>query len=103
MVHAHVDAMCVAHVLSGWTGIPLGKLKERTQASETTLLGQLQTYVAGQEPALKALARKLFITRAGLQAPDKPAGVFMLAGPSGWARQKRHWHWHRCMAQGQRA
>ncbi|OFS73646.1 hypothetical protein HMPREF3173_11070 [Pseudomonas sp. HMSC08G10] len=83
MVHAHVDAMCVAHVLSGWTGIPLGKLKERTQASETTLLGQLQTYVAGQEPALKALARKLFITRAGLQAPDKPAGVFMLAGPSG--------------------
>ncbi|WP_323114837.1 type VI secretion system ATPase TssH [Pseudomonas guariconensis] len=83
MVHACVDATCVAHVLSGWTGIPLGKLRERTQVSEETLLAQLQSHVVGQEAALKALARKLFIIRAGLQAPDKPAGVFMLAGPSG--------------------
>ncbi|WP_337157508.1 type VI secretion system ATPase TssH [Pseudomonas putida] len=83
MVHVCVDAMCVAHVLSGWTGIPLGKLRERTQVSEETLLAELQSQVVGQEAALKALARKLFIARAGLQAPDKPAGVFMLAGPSG--------------------
>lgn len=83
LVYAHVDAACVADVLSGWTGIPLGRLRDKSIASEHDILSRLKSRIAGQETALRALAQKLFIAHAGLQAPNKPAGVFMLAGPSG--------------------
>lgn len=83
MVYTCVDATCVADVLAGWTGIPLGRVLEANEVNEPTLLAQLKSKVVGQQTALQALARKMFIARAGLQAPDKPVGVFMLAGPSG--------------------
>lgn len=83
MVYARVDATCVADVVSEWTGIPLGQVLSAQVNDEESLLSALTSRVIGQPDALAALASKIFIARAGLHAPDKPAGVFMLAGPSG--------------------
>lgn len=83
MVFARVDATCVADVISEWTGIPLGQVLSARANDEDSLLSALTSSVVGQPDALTALASKIFIARAGLHAPDKPVGVFMLAGPSG--------------------
>jgi type VI secretion system protein VasG len=83
MVYARVDATCVADVLSEWTGIPLGQVLTAQANDEKSLLASLTDSVIGQQEALTVLASKIFIARAGLHAPDKPVGVFMLAGPSG--------------------
>jgi type VI secretion system protein VasG len=39
--------------------------------------------VIGQGHALEMIARRIQTSRAGLENPSKPIGVFMLAGPSG--------------------
>ncbi|WP_323836372.1 type VI secretion system ATPase TssH [Photorhabdus africana] len=78
-----VDAACVADVVAGWTGIPLGRMVE----NERDVLRQLETRlgqrVMGQDHALSQIARQIRIAKAQLADPVKPTGVFMLAGPSG--------------------
>ncbi|MCA6220931.1 type VI secretion system ATPase TssH [Photorhabdus antumapuensis] len=78
-----VDAACVADIIAGWTGIPLGRMVE----NERDVLRQLETRlgqrVMGQEHALSQIARQIRIAKAQLADPVKPTGVFMLAGPSG--------------------
>jgi type VI secretion system protein VasG len=43
----------------------------------------LNQRVIGQRHALEMIARRIQTSRAGLENPSKPIGVFMLAGPSG--------------------
>ncbi|WP_434524860.1 type VI secretion system ATPase TssH [Photorhabdus asymbiotica] len=78
-----VDATCVADIVAGWTGIPLGRMVE----NERDVLRQLETRlgqrVMGQDHALSQIARQIRIAKAQLADPVKPTGVFMLAGPSG--------------------
>ncbi|WP_289992565.1 type VI secretion system ATPase TssH [Photorhabdus laumondii] len=78
-----VDAACVADIVAGWTGIPLGRMVE----NERDVLRQLETRlgqrVMGQDHALSQIARQIRIAKAQLADPIKPTGVFMLAGPSG--------------------
>ncbi|PQQ40298.1 type VI secretion system ATPase TssH [Photorhabdus luminescens] len=78
-----VDAACVADIVAGWTGIPLGRMVE----NERDVLRQLETRlgqrVMGQDHALNQIARQIRIAKAQLADPVKPTGVFMLAGPSG--------------------
>lgn len=83
MVWHEVDALCVADIVSGWTGIPLGRLQQDTPQSFETMLSLLEHRVIGQSYALERLAMQLRFHRAGLTDPEKPVGVFMLAGPSG--------------------
>jgi type VI secretion system protein VasG len=78
-----VDGQIVGEVISGWTGIPLGKMvKDEIQA----ILGlekHLGSRVIGQDHALEAISQRLRISKANLEDPNKPIGVFMLVGPSG--------------------
>lgn len=83
MVWHEVDALCVADIVSEWTGIPLGRLQQDTQQSFETMLSLLEHRVTGQLHALEHLVMQLRLHRAGLTDPEKPVGVFMLAGPSG--------------------
>jgi type VI secretion system protein VasG len=39
--------------------------------------------VVGQDHAMQMIARRVQTSRAGLGAPEKPVGVFLLCGPSG--------------------
>ncbi len=83
MVYAHVDAQAVASVISDWTGIPAGRMVADELQAVLTLADRLKERVIGQDHGLKAIAKRIETSRAGLGNPEKPIGVFMLAGPSG--------------------
>src|SRR6185312_13189213 len=83
MVFAEVDADAVAAVVGDWTGIPIGRMVKDEIASVLTIASQLKKRVVGQDHAMDAVAKRIQTSRAKLDNPNKPVGVFMLAGPSG--------------------
>jgi type VI secretion system protein VasG len=78
-----VDSQAVAEVVSGWTGIPLGKMVRDEIKTVMMLQEKLRERVVGQDHALKAIAERIQAARAKLIDPRRPIGVFMLVGPSG--------------------
>ncbi len=78
-----MDASTVASVVADWTGIPLGRMVKDEISVVLSLADSLGERVIGQQPALETIARRVQTTRASLENPGKPAGVFLLAGPSG--------------------
>ncbi|HEY2380028.1 MAG TPA: type VI secretion system ATPase TssH [Terriglobia bacterium] len=83
MVPLYVSARVVASVVSGWTGIPAGKMMTDEIRGVLALKERMAERVVGQLPALDAIARRIRTSRAELVDPGKPVGVFLLAGPSG--------------------
>jgi len=83
LVPLQVDAQAVAAIVSGWTGIPLGKMVRDEIEAVQQLLPALQARVIGQDHALAAIVQRVKTSRAGLEDPHKPKGVFLLVGPSG--------------------
>ncbi|SOE47384.1 type VI secretion system ATPase TssH [Orrella dioscoreae] len=83
LVPACVDAQTIAEVVSGWTGIPLGRMVNDEIRTVLALQGMLGERVIGQDHALEALAQRVRTARAGLEDPNKPKGVFLFVGPSG--------------------
>jgi len=78
-----VDTQTVSEVISGWTGIPVGKMVKDEIGSVLDLGQQLGRRVIGQDQALDAIAQRIITSRASLDDPAKPVGVFLLVGPSG--------------------
>jgi type VI secretion system protein VasG len=78
-----VDGQAVAEVVSGWTGIPVGKVVKDEIQTVLTLKDRLEERVIGQSHALEAISQRIRTARAKLEDPRKPIGVFMLVGPSG--------------------
>ena len=78
-----VDGNAVAAVVSEWTGIPAGRMVKNEIDTVLNLASQLGNRIIGQSHALEMIARRIQTARAGLENPNKPVGVFMLAGPSG--------------------
>lgn len=83
MIPVCVDSGVVASVISGWTGIPVGKMLADELHTVLNLKEKLAERVVGQDQALDAIARRVRTSRADLDDPGKPVGVFMLVGPSG--------------------
>jgi type VI secretion system protein VasG len=83
LVLPSVDEQAVASVVADWTGIPVGRMVKDEISTVLTLAKTLGQRVIGQDHALEAIAKRLQTARAGLENPNKPIGVFMLAGPSG--------------------
>src|SRR5262249_4556836 len=83
LVHPAVDSQSIAEVVSGWTGIPIGKMVLDEIKTALNLQKALEDRVIGQSHALQALAERIQTSRAGLVDPKRPIGVFMLVGPSG--------------------
>jgi type VI secretion system protein VasG len=83
MVFAEVDANAVAAVVGDWTGIPVGRMVKDEIASVLAIAEHLKTRVVGQDHSMDALAKRIQTSRARLDNPNKPVGVFMLCGPSG--------------------
>jgi type VI secretion system protein VasG len=83
LVLPSVDAQAVASVVADWTGIPLGRMVKDEVATVLNLAATLGRRVVGQDHALEMITRRVQTARAGLENPNKPIGVFMLAGPSG--------------------
>jgi type VI secretion system protein VasG len=78
-----VDAQIVGEVVSGWTGIPIGKMLKDEIATVLSLEQHLGGRVIGQSHALGTVSQRIRTARAGLDDPGKPVGVFLLVGPSG--------------------
>ena len=78
-----VDEQAVASVVGDWTGIPVGRMVKNEIETVLKLAGTLGQRVIGQGHALEMITRRIQTSRAGLENPSKPIGVFMLAGPSG--------------------
>ncbi|HET6280302.1 MAG TPA: type VI secretion system ATPase TssH [Polyangia bacterium] len=78
-----VDGQAVASVVGDWTGIPVGRMVKNEIETVLKLADTLGQRVIGQPHALEMIARRIQTSRAGLENPNKPIGVFMLAGPSG--------------------
>jgi type VI secretion system protein VasG len=83
LVYPVVDAGAVAEVLSGLTGIPLGKMVRDEVQTVLSLADRLAERVVGQKHALEAIAQRIRTARADLGDPRRPQGVFLLVGPSG--------------------
>jgi type VI secretion system protein VasG len=83
LVRTWVDEPAVAAVVADWTGIPVGRMVKSEIGSVLALAETLTQRVLGQDAALATIARRVQTSRAGLEDPSKPVGVFLLAGPSG--------------------
>ncbi len=78
-----VNGQTVAEVISGWTGIPIGKMVADEINAVLNLSQTLRERVLGQDHALDAIAQRIRTARAGLTDPKRPIGVFLLVGTSG--------------------
>ncbi|GGC59507.1 protein ClpV1 [Siccirubricoccus deserti] len=78
-----VDAQAVAAVVGDWTGIPVGRMVKNEVQAVLQLAGTLSKRVIGQDHAMEMIAKRVQTSRAKLDNPNKPIGVFMLCGPSG--------------------
>ena len=78
-----VDHQAVASVVGDWTGIPVGRMVKDEIETILSLEEHLAKRVIGQDHAMKMIAKRVQTSRAGLDNPSKPIGVFMLAGTSG--------------------
>jgi type VI secretion system protein VasG len=83
LVRVCVDAQIIGEVISGWTGIPVGKMLKDEIATVLKLEEHLGSRVIGQSHALEGISQRIRTARASLDDPNKPVGVFLLVGPSG--------------------
>jgi type VI secretion system protein VasG len=78
-----VDASSVGSVVADWTGIPVGRMAKNEIEQVLKLADVLEKRVIGQRHALEMIAKRIRTSRARLDNPNRPVGVFMLVGPSG--------------------
>ena len=83
LIRVCVDAQIVGEVLSAWTGIPAGKMLKDEITTVLALQDHLGKRVIGQPHAMEIISQRVQTSRASLDDPNKPVGVFMLVGPSG--------------------
>ena len=78
-----MDANAVASVVGDWTGIPVGRMVRDEIETVLDLENQMARRVIGQDHAMEMMERRIKTSRAALDNPSKPVGVFLLAGTSG--------------------
>ncbi|RKG46595.1 type VI secretion system ATPase TssH [Acinetobacter cumulans] len=83
LVFERVNAQIINEIISDWTGIPVGKMVNDEIKQILTLEEKLEQRVMGQDYALHQLVQGIKTSKAKLEDPNKPQGVFMLVGPSG--------------------
>jgi type VI secretion system protein VasG len=83
LILPNVDYQAVAAVTADWTGIPVGRMLRSELQTVMNLASVMCERVIGQDHAMEMIARRIQTSRAGLDNPERPIGVFMLAGTSG--------------------
>ncbi|WP_086608529.1 type VI secretion system ATPase TssH [Erythrobacter donghaensis] len=83
MVFGVVDSDAVSAVVADWTGIPVGRMVKDEIKATLDLAERMKARVIGQDHAMDAIAKRIQTSRAKLDNPNKPVGVFFLCGPSG--------------------
>ncbi|QOJ15125.1 MAG: type VI secretion system ATPase TssH [Planctomycetia bacterium] len=83
LISPYVNQQVIAEVVSGWTGIPVGRMVSDEIRTVLQLKERLEDRIVGQSHALEAIAQSIRTSRADLTDPNKPIGVFLMPGPSG--------------------
>ncbi|WP_373500439.1 type VI secretion system ATPase TssH [Desulfococcus sp.] len=83
MVQVAVESQVVSEVISGWTGIPTGRMMADEIETVLGIEELLRRRIIGQDHALAAIAQMVQTAHAGLEDPSKPTAVLMMVGPSG--------------------
>jgi len=83
LVPVCVDHQLVGQVISGWTGIPVGKMLRDEAATALSLEKLLGERIIGQDHVLEAVSHRVRTSYAKIEDPGKPKGVFLFVGPSG--------------------
>ena len=83
LVQTEVDGQIISEVISGWTGIPTGRMLADEIQTVLNLEKHLGERIIGQDHALAAIAQMVQTAHAGIEDPSKPTAVLMFAGPSG--------------------
>ena len=83
LVHAEVNSAAIAETVSSWTGIPLGRMVANELQTVLNLKDLMEESIVGQSHALDQIAQAIRTSRANLNDPRTPIGVFLLAGTSG--------------------
>ena len=83
LMRVAVDASIVGEVISGWTGVPVGKMLRDQLSMVLQLESLLGARVIGQDAGIETISRRMRTSAAKIEDPNKPKGVFMLVGPSG--------------------
>src|SRR5918996_1104213 len=73
----------ISFIVSRWTGIPVTRLQEAESARLLRMEEEMHASVVAQDDAIKALARSIRRSRAGLKDPNRPIGSFIFSGPTG--------------------
>jgi ATP-dependent Clp protease ATP-binding subunit ClpC len=73
----------IAFIVSRWTGIPVTRLQEAESARLLRMEDELHQSVVAQDEAIRAIARSIRRSRAGLKDPKRPIGSFIFCGPTG--------------------
>ena len=83
LVFPFVDRNAVAETVAAWTGIPVGRMVADEFKTILNLQNLMEKQIVGQSHALKRIAQSISTSRAQLNDPKAPIGVFLLAGTSG--------------------
>ncbi len=83
LLQEEVDESLIAHIVAKWTGIPVQKMLEGEAEKLLHLEGELEKRVVGQDFAVHAVSDAIRASRAGLNDPNRPMGVFLFLGPTG--------------------
>ncbi|BCB96631.1 ATP-dependent Clp protease ATP-binding subunit ClpC [Dissulfurispira thermophila] len=73
----------IAYTVSKMTGIPLYKLEEAESEKLLKMEETLHMRIIGQDDAIKAVAKAIRRSRAGLKNKNRPIGSFFFLGPTG--------------------
>ena len=73
----------IEKIIAHMARIPAKSVSSSDKASLQDLESNLKRVIFGQDKAISTLASTIKMSRAGLNAPEKPLGSFLFAGPTG--------------------
>ncbi len=83
MISKSVTSSEIASVISKTTGIPLERMLENEKNKLLGMNKELQKMVIGQNDAIEKISSAVLRSRAGIQNPSRPIGIFLFLGPTG--------------------
>ena len=73
----------IAQVISKITGVPEERMLEKEKNKILNMSKILDSKVIGQKEAIEKISKAVLRSRAGIQDPERPIGIFLFLGPTG--------------------
>lgn len=83
LVSYRVTADVIGDIVGQWTGIPVGRMVKNELSNILNLEDHLKKRVLGQDHVAERISKAVKASKARINNPDSPIGVFLAVGPSG--------------------